>query len=151
MKLRPKKDRKSPKLFKINYKNSKNINLKCPYCDYKSNKTFNYERHIFINHDNNKSCFKNIPNSLLNYEKMHNNKRKQRDNNFHFSISIEETLTLFRSNKDESLQNKDFLSFLSAVFNKENHLNKYDIDIGTYYLHESKIIGKRFIFNNISG
>ena len=38
MKLRPRKERNSPKLFKINYKNSKNINLKCPYYDYKNKK-----------------------------------------------------------------------------------------------------------------
>lgn len=123
-------------------KTSNYIELKCPFCDYHSQKTFNYERHIFLNHNIECNKIEDIPKSIFEHKNKLNKKRKRTHKTNKYSISSEEKITIFRDKNILTYENNDNLQILLKVFDRKNRLNKYEVDIGSYYFNESKIIGK---------
>ena len=140
--LKSQKSDNNQKIFFNLTKNFKHTELQCPFCDYHSKKTFNYERHIVLHHNIECNKIQNIPKSIFEQKGKLNKKRKRNIKINKFSISSGEKLTIFSEQNLLIPEKNEYLQLLLTVFDKKNRLNKFEMDIGSYYFNHSKIIGK---------
>lgn len=140
MKLNKKRNRDNHKIGQKKTNNN-TINLNCPFCSYKTPKTYNYDRHIFINHNKYINNIPNVPKSISSYKNLH----EIRDKHMKYSCSSSDTQKMnsryFISYLISENYERKYFSLLQSIFNKNNRLNKYEEDLGQYYLNSSKIIG----------
>jgi serine/threonine protein kinase len=135
--------RKTPPKNNINKQKKKKYLYICSYCQYKTNRIYNFERHSYIKHDNlieQKFIFSN---SILQYKFLHNKKKNSLTNDYSRTINDESTALLSQINQTQKNNNYnlDFI-LLQNIFDKNNRLSKYEEDFGSYYINRGKIIGE---------
>ena len=135
------------KLFKVEVANTDNnytsqCYYNCSICPYHTSNTFNFTRHLkqhpeeldkFL-----QTSFNNNQNIEIDYQeatkdtsqgKIENNNQQNYVNNM--------LIKNYESNNYNSWK-----LILRNIFNRDNHLNKYDVDLIKFYMHSNKSINK---------
>ena len=112
----------------------------CPHFNYSTNKKSNYKYHLKSKHSD--ELF--LQSEINKRDKTNNISSKSlNDNDISTIVKNDKisksSISIFEIN-EESPKEIDKFSILQNVFDNSNHLNKYDEDLGNFYIHKSKII-----------
>ena len=114
--------------------------LKCPKCNYITNKTFNYDIH---------KCINVIPDTPPQKHPFISSKipkieAKLNNNNFNSNLDLfpttENEINKFTYEKDEQIKFINDLELLKKIFNPTDHLNIQEIEFGNYIVYDQHTI-----------
>lgn len=135
-------------------KENDNVLLFCPHCAYKTNKTFNFDRHIKTHKSkkifainktykfkmNDKSNFISDSNNFI----FNNNKiepsKKNNKQKINKDINTEKNV-LDLSKKNNYVDSLEYFRILKHLFLPNDHLNSQELDFQNYYVYDNHVLG----------